>query len=208
MKLIVFGAAGGLGTKLVEQALTKNHEVTAFVRDADDIQPSGVRVVVGDVNDAATVAEAVAGQDAVIDAIGGQTPWKSTGLEQEAAKNIVVGMQRAGVRRLVVTSAMGVGDSADVADFAFRSLLAPTFLRGTIKDKGEMEDEVESASLDWVIVRPAVLTDGELTGNVKMFEPGAEEKAHKIARADVAAFMLEQLTSDAYLHQTVTIATE
>ena len=208
MKLIIFGAGGGLGSTLVAQALTKNHEITAFVHDADDTQPSGIRVVVGDVNDADAVAKAVTGQDAVIDAIGGQTPWKQTGLEQEAARNIVVAMQRAGVRRLVVTSAMGVGDSSDVADFAFRNVVAPTFLRGTIKDKGEMEDEVETTSLDWVIVRPAVLTDGKLTGNIKVFEPDAKDKAHKISRADVAAFMLEQLTSDAHLHQTVTIATE
>lgn len=208
MKIIVFGAGGKLGRKIVEQALENNYEVTAFVRDAADVPTSAVRAVVADADDADAVAEAVVGQDAVIDAIGGRTPWKQTGVEPKAARNIIVAMQRAGVRRLIVTSAMGVGDSRDAGDFAFRNLVAPTFLRGAIKDKGDVEEEVGATSLDWVIVRPAVLTDGERTGNVRVFEPGTEATAHKIARADVAAFILEQVTSDAYLHQTVTIATE
>lgn len=208
MKILVFGAGGGVGGLLVEQALAAGHEVTAFVRDASGFDRPGARVIEGDVLDAAAVASAVAGHDAVLDTIGGTTPWKRTGLEPDAARNIAEGMRESGVRRLVVTSAMGVGDSGEVAGSFYEYLLVPTFLRGTMKDKAEMEQDLKAADLDWVVVRPAGLTDGEPTGRVKVYEPGSGDKAHKIARADVAAFMLEQVTSDRHLRQAVTIATE
>lgn len=208
MKILVIGAAGKSGEVLVKQALADGHEITALVHDASSYDQAGVRVIEGDVLDAAKVEAAVAGQDAVLDALGGHTPYKETTLETNAARNIIDAMRRNGVRRLVVISVLGEGDSKANAGFFYEHLLLPTFLRGTIKDKAGMESEVKSSDLDWVLVRPPFLTDGDLTGKVKVFSPEAQEKAHKISREDLAAFMLEQLTSNAHLHQAVTIATE
>ena len=112
--------------------------MTAFVHQDGGDAPAGVRSVVGDVLDAVVVAKAVAGQGAVLDAIGVRTPWKRTGLEPDAARNIVLAMQAHGVRRLIVTSALGVGDSRDVAGSFYDHLLVPTFLRGSTRDKAEM----------------------------------------------------------------------
>ena len=208
MRVVVSGAAGGVGRELVGQALAGGHEVTAFVHHQADDLPAGVRQVEGDVLDAGAVRHAVAGQDAVFDAIGGSTPWKRTWLEPDAARNIVEAMRAEGVRRLVVTSAMGVGDSGEVVASLYEYLLVPTFLRGTMKDKTQMEADLASATdLDWVVVRPAGLTDGEASGAVRTYEPGGGETAHTIARADVAAFMIGQLSSDAHLRQAVNIAT-
>ncbi len=207
MKILIMGAAGKTGEALVQQALADGHEVTAFVHDASGYRRDGVRVVEGDVLDSAKIDPAVAGQDAVLDTVGGSTPYKETTLETNAARNVMDAMQRNGVRRLVVTSAMGVGESKENAGFLYEHLLMPTFLRGTVKDKTGMEAEVKASDLDWIIVRPAILTDGEATGNVKVFSAETSETAHKISRADVAAFMLQQLTSDTHLRQAVTIAT-
>ena len=208
MRVVVFGAAGGVGRELVGQALAGGHEVTAFVHHQADDLPAGVRQVEGDVLDAGAVRHAVAGQDAVFDAIGGSTPWKRTGLEPDAALNIVEAMRAEGVRRLVVTSAMGVGDSGEVVASLYEYLLVPTFLRGTMKDKTQMEADLASATdLDWIVVRPAGLTDGEVSEAVRTYEPGGGETAHTIARTDVAAFMIGQLSSDAHLRQAVNIAT-
>ena len=208
MRVIVFGAGGGVGRQLVRQAIAGGHEVTAFVHsDPHDLTP-GARIIEGDVLNPDAVRRAVAGHDAVLDAIGGQTPWKRTGLEPDAARNIVDAMRNEGVRRLVVTSAMGVGDSGEVAGSFYEYVLVPTFLRGTMKDKAEMERDLAAATeLDWVVVRPAALTDDEATGDVRVFADDEDGKAHKIARADVAAFMLEQLESDSHLRQRATIAT-
>jgi uncharacterized protein YbjT (DUF2867 family) len=102
---------------------------------------------------------------------------------------------------------MGAGDSGNVADFFYRWIFAPTFLHGAVKDKTEMEHYLAQTDIDWTVARPAVLTNDKLTGRVKVFTRETGAKAHRIARADVAAFMLDQLTSDEYLKQTVTIAT-
>ena len=205
MKILVVGAAGKTGKLVVEAALAAGHEVTAFVHSADDYDVPNVRAVVGDATDKAKMSEAVAGQDAVLDTIGGKTPFKNTTLERSVAGAIIGAMQTHGVRRLVVTSMIGEGDSKEQAT-AFENLLVKTFLRGANKDKAAMEAAVESSNLDWVILRPAILNDDPAQGNARVFTSESGDKAHKITRADLAAFMVEQLTSDQYLHQAVTIA--
>ena len=205
MKILVVGAAGKTGKLVVEKALAAGHEVTAFVHSADDYSVPNVRVVAGDATDKAKMSEAVAGQDAVLDTIGGKTPYKNTTLERSVAAAIVAAMQTHGVRRLIVTSMLGEGDSAEQAPF-YENLLVKTFLRGADKDKAATEAEVESSYLDWMILRPAILTDDPAQGNVRVFTLESDDKAHKITRADVADFMVAQLSSDQYLHQAVTIA--
>ena len=205
MKVLVVGAAGKTGREVVKQALAAGHEVTAFVHQADDFDAANVRVVEGDATDGAEIEKAIIGQDAVIDTIGGATPYKTTTLEASAASAIINAMKRNGVRRLVVTSMLGEGESKANASIYERLLLA-TFLRGANKDKAAMESAVKASDLDWVILRPAILNDDAATGDVRVFDAETGEKAHKITRADLAAFMLEQLSGDEYLHKAVTVA--
>ena len=205
MKVLVIGAAGKTGTAVVEQAVAAGHEVTAFVQKADEYTASNVRVIEGDATDSVAINKAVSGQHAVLDTIGGKTPYKTTTLEETAAKTIIDSMQRNGVRRLVVTSMIGEGESKANAT-TYERLLVSTFLRGADKDKAAMESAVESSGLDWVIVRPAILSDDPAIGNVRVFSAESGEKVHKITRADLAAFMIAQLSSNEYLHQAVTIA--
>ena len=205
MNVLVIGAAGRTGKAVVAEAVAAGHQVTAFVHQAGgDVAPN-VRVIVGDATDSAAVAAAVAGQDAVLDTIGGKTPYKATTLEASAASVILAAMRQHGVRRLVVTSMLGEGDSMANAPF-YGSLVMATFLRGDSKDKAAMETAVTDSDLDWVILRPGFLSDDPAQGQVRVFEAATGETAHKITRADLAAFMVEQLTSDQYLHQAVTIA--
>ncbi|AMJ65988.1 NAD(P)-dependent oxidoreductase [Hymenobacter sp. PAMC 26628] len=206
MNVLVIGAAGKTGRAVVEQAVAAGQQVTAFVRHAAEYQgPANVRVVEGDAANSAAMDAAVLGQDAVLDTIGGKTPYKATTLESSAAHTIIAAMQRHGVRRLVVTSMLGVGESSANAPI-YERLLVATFLRGADQDKTAMEDAVETSGLDWVILRPAILTDAPATGQVRVFEAETGENAHQITRADLAAFMVAQLTTDEHLHRAVTIA--
>ena len=157
MKVLVIGAAGRIGGSLVNEALAAGHKVTAFVRDAAPYKKANVRVVAGDVLDADAVDVAVAGQDAVIDALGGKTPWKVTTMETSAAHNVVDAMRRNGVRRLLKISVVGAGESVKNAGFFNEHLLMRTFLRGLLVDKAGMEAEIESSNLDWTLVRPPML---------------------------------------------------
>jgi putative NADH-flavin reductase len=205
LKILVVGAAGKTGKAVVQQAVAAGHEVTAFVHNENGYDVAGVRVVAGDAADSVVMDTAVQGQDAVLDTIGGKTPYKTTTLESSAVNTIIAAMQRHGVRRLVVTSMMGAGDSKANASLLLR-LLRATFLRAADKDKTAMETAVEASGLDWVILRPAILSDDPATGNVRVFKVENGEKANTLTRADLASFMLAQLSSDEHLHQAVAIA--
>lgn len=205
MKVLVIGAAGRTGRAVVKHSLAAGHQVTAFVHKADEYREPNVRVIGGDATDSGAIGAAVFGQDAVLDTIGGKTPYKATTLETSAASLIIAAMQRHGVRRLVVTSMLGEGDSTANAPI-YERILVSTFLRGTKKDKAMMESTVKASDLDWVILRPAILTDDPSKANVQVFETETGEKAHKITRDDLASFMVAQLSSDEYLHRAVTIA--
>lgn len=149
----------------------------------------------------------MAGHDAVIDTIGGTTPYKSNvTLEGDVATALVAAMQRHAVPRLLVTSSLGVGDCLSNATVVLRILLK-TFLRGSTSDKAAMERAVRASGLDWTIARPAVLNDHPVTGNVRVFDPAAGDEAHKITRADLAVWLVAQVGSTEHVHRAVTIAT-
>lgn len=204
MRVIVFGASGKTGSLVIEKALAAGHAVTAFTREGGNAPPPTARVVTGDATDAEAVRRALVEQDAVIDTIGGTTPWKDSGLETSTGKAIIAGMKAEGVRRLIVVSAMGVGESTDQASFFYGHVLMPTLMRGVVKDKGRLEDEVDASGLDFVIARPAALSDEPEDGTLRVV-PGPE-KAHETRRGDLARFLVDQLTTDAHLNQAVVVA--
>lgn len=203
MKVLVVGAAGKTGQAVVSQAMAAGHEVSALVH-GDGYDVPGVTVHVGDAREAATVDAAVAGQDAVVDTIAGKTPDQPTTLETDAATAIVAAMGRHGVRRLVVTSVVGQGDSiANTPDF-IKDLMTG-FLKESTRDKAAMEDVVRASDLDWVITRPPVLTDDPAAGDVRVLTAEGGEMATTITRTDLAAFIVAQMDGDEYLRQAVTI---
>lgn len=205
MKVLIIGAAGKTGSIVVERAVAAGHVVTAFVRDAATYSPpENVRVVAGDATDQASVDEAMAGQDAVIDTIGGKVPYRKTTLERSVAGAVVAAMKANGAKRVIVISAFGVGDSADQVSWFVEHVIVPTWLRGSTEDKAATEAVVRASGIAFIIVRPAVLVDDVATGNVKVFQ--GYDTAHKITRADVAQFCVDQLTSDEHVGGAVTIA--
>lgn len=204
MKILVVGAAGKTGRAVVDQAVRAGHQVTAFVHTAEGYDVPGVEVHAGDARDAVAMEAAVVGQDAVIDTVGGKTPYKHTALETSVATAIVAAMRRHGVRRIVVTSSVGVGDSIANTSSIVRIVVA-TFLRGSTADKANMESVVRGSGLDWIITRPAVLTDQPATGDVRVLYLGSRDKAQAVTRADLAAFLVAQLTDDRHLGAAVTL---
>lgn len=204
MNLVIFGATGATGRELLKQALEQGHEVTAFARSPSkisDIEHVRRHVAVGDVLDGATVIPAVAGQDAVLCAIGASA--KRSSLREEGTRNIVAAMEETGVRRLICQSSLGVGDSRGNLAFFTRYIIVPLFLRHAFADHERQEAVVKESALDWIIVRPPHLKDGPRTGVYRHGFLATDRGINgRISRADVADFMLEQLTNDTYLHKT------
>jgi putative NADH-flavin reductase len=112
-------------------------------------------------------------------------------------------MEKNGVRRLVLESSLDVGDSKGQLGFLFAHVIRPTLLRNIFKDKELQEQIVRNSPLDWIIVRPAMLTNAERTGKYRAgFAPTDHSIMRKISRADVADFMLKQTADNTYLRQT------
>lgn len=200
MKIIVFGASGRTGKHIVEQALGVGYEVTAFIHKTRGLERlEKLRMDDGDVLDAAGVEKAVAGHDAVLSALGrGSSPGP---VSFPGTKNIVDAMDKAGVQRLIVESALGAGDSARKISFVDRLLVRGVLLRSSYKDKDRMEEYVEKSDLEWTIVRPSRLTDGPRRGAYRAGEQIPLNIASGISRADVADFMLKQVESGDFVRK-------
>lgn len=207
MKVIVFGASGGTGRQLVQQALEQGHEVTAFLRSPEKLGLShaNLRLAKGDALDAAAIERVMPGHNAVLCALG--APALKTGtIRSVGTRNIVAAMEKAGVKRLICQTSLGYGDSKavlKVTSFFFRFIVVPLLLRQGFADHERQEAHIKASNLDWVIARPGNLTDGTRTGRYRHgFAADDRSIRGEISRADVADFMLRQLTDDIYLGQT------
>jgi putative NADH-flavin reductase len=201
MNVLIFGATGDTGRELIKQALEQGHTVTGFSRHADELRDEfpKIQAVQGDVADMANVEKAVQGQDAVLSALGSSSLKRNPALVK-GVENIVKAMEQHHVRRLVYQSSLGVGDSRERVGFLIRYIIIPLVLRNAIADHEAKEHIIKQSNLDWVIVRPAGLTNDPRTGEYRAGED--IEFGARIARADVADFMLKQLTNDTYLKKT------
>jgi uncharacterized protein YbjT (DUF2867 family) len=204
MKLVVFGATGGIGRELVKQGLGHGHEVRAFARDPAQVKTVHPRleVVRGDVSEPATVTAAVEGVDAVLSALGTPARHAAT-VVSDGAREVVEAMRHHGVQRLVLVSALGVGDSKGQLGPLYERVLIPLLLKEVFADKERAEETVRASGLDWTIVRPAVLRNGRLTGH---YRAGAAARGFtlfpRIRRADVADFMLAAVERGFALRET------
>ena len=202
MKLVIFGSTGSIGRHLVEQALGKEHMVTAFARNPAklEIEHANLTVVQGDALDSVSVEKALGGHDAVLCALGAGAKGA---IRTEGTRNIVQTMEKAGVSRLICLSTLGVGDSRDNLNFFWKHIMFGLLLRGAYADHVSQEDCVKQSRLDWTLVRPAAFTDGDHTGEYRHgFSSTDKTITAKVSRADVADFMLKQLTDRTYIHGT------
>jgi putative NADH-flavin reductase len=208
MRIVIFGATGPTGRHLVSQALERGHSVTAFARDPSRLAATHprARVVVGDATrDLKHIDEAMEGQEAVVSALGRGMTFRSSRLIERSMRAIVPAMERTGVRRLILMSAFGVGESRRDAPL-LPGIMYRTLLRSLFKDKGAAENYIHQTAVEWTIVHPVLLTDGPLTGRYRAGEKLELRGLPKISRADVAHFILSELAQPAFVRKTVVIS--
>lgn len=196
MKLVVFGATGGTGRALLEQALALGHDVTAAVRTPAkvDLRHERLDVVRADVTQPATIQAAVADQEVVLSALGvsNYRPFSGpTALYSRGTLHILEAMREAGVRRFVGVTSTGVNDDPNEPPL-YRLFVKP-LLRGPYEDMQRMESVVQGSGLDWTLVRPVRLADGPRTGHYRATFDHRPEGGRTVSRADVADFMLAAL---------------
>ncbi|GGA02937.1 NAD(P)-dependent oxidoreductase [Dyella caseinilytica] len=202
MKILVLGATGGTGRLIVRDALEKGHSVVALVRSTAGADLPGAELIEGDARDEVTLRRALDGCRAVISALGTGMGFRRVSLLTEVTRALILAMTRSDVRRLVCISALGVGDSRGRGAFVFDQLFQPLLLSQAYKDKNGQEAAIRASSLDWIIVRPGMLTNDPARGSVRAIVDLASIKGGKVARADVARFVVEQLVTNTWLKQT------
>jgi putative NADH-flavin reductase len=220
MRLTIFGATGGTGTCLAQQALAAGHEVTAVVRDQArlTVRPStpavstpaagdGLRVITADPMDPAAIITAMAGADAVLTAIGPRGTGVTT-VSQDSVRSIIAAMQKTGARRLLTVSGSIVADEGEspYLRYLIKPVARRTFLRHVCADMRAAEAEVEATDLDWTIMRPPGLTSKPASGHYRTSIDGGLPRSLTVSRADLAACMLQAIGNHATFRKHVAIA--
>lgn len=208
MRVAVFGATGGIGSQIVRFALQKNYRVHAYVRNPDKMDKTLVlderlKVFVGQVDDYEAIKAAMDGCDAVVSALGiSMKPGQEDTSSIEAHQNIIAIMRELGIRRLVDWSTPSVKSREDVTSYitTLPGVMAGIFLPKAKKTLLAVSKLVKNSGLDWTLVRFMAPKDTPYTGKVRV-SFGKTRLKFAISRADIAAFMVEQIESAEYLHR-------
>jgi putative NADH-flavin reductase len=208
MKIVIFGANGKTGTLLTEQALAKGHQVTAYIRKAGALiqQHPNLKIVLGNLNDAGKLKEAIAGADACISALGGGSLTRHSPEIIKGIDNIVTILEQENLKRFIYLSSIGAGESRNLMAPMIRFFIADIMLRVPLADHTTNEQRIKKSSLKWTIVRPAGLTNGPKTGRLKHGKTIKVMRGNpQISRANVASFMIDQLSDTTYINEGVWI---
>jgi nucleoside-diphosphate-sugar epimerase len=204
VRVTVFGATGAIGQLIVADLLAAGHTVTAYVRNVRKAPPSwpdDVRVIVGEIIDAAAIDEVVTGADAVISALGPSLERKATGLPLvEGTRLIVDVMKRHGVRRFVGNGTPSIIDKRDKPTLQqkFIGFMGRTMLPRAYQELLQMSEIIMNSDLDWTIVRFSAPKNGPARGVKRYGFYGSDKIGMNVTRADIAAFTATQLTDDRY----------
>jgi putative NADH-flavin reductase len=200
MRIVVLGAGGQLGREVVTALVKRAHKVCAVVRRQPD-RPfdSAVEVRLADARNNDQVRSAISGFEAVVNVIGGGT-LRRNDVASSASAVVVPAVEAAGIKRYIAMSAGMVALDWPL----FRYILRPLIFRHILAEHNRVEAIVKSSSLDWTIVRPTALTSRSAIGYVASLE--LQPRTFITTRADVAAFIADELEANQYVRKAVFIA--
>ena len=207
-KIVILGATGPTGRHIVHQAVSRGYDVTILARSPEKaVGLKGAKLVLGDARDEAALRQALKGRAAVISALGTPaSPFRAVTLLSTATRALVHAMAAEHVSRLVAITGVGAGDSRGHGGALFDHAIFPLLLRRVYEDKNRQEDIIRASGLDWTIVRPTILTNKEATKTVRALTDLQDFHGGNISREDVATFVLDQVSSDAWRHQSPLIS--
>jgi putative NADH-flavin reductase len=211
LKIAIFGASGATGGLLVERCLGAGYSVTALVRSPGTFVFRGcVRVVEGSAFDPAAVRRTVEGADVVLSALGARS-WRKEDVLERAVPLIVEAMREARVRRIIALGSAGAKpDSLKKQPFVSRwiaeNIVYTTFLKWPVVSQIAQWKTLSASGLDWTLVMPPRLENAKARGNLRVDGEALPRNALRIARADVADFMMQQIGNPDWIGKGVYIA--
>jgi putative NADH-flavin reductase len=208
MRIAIFGASGRTGNLLTKNALAAGYEVTALLRRPAEFPfRDQVRVVSGDAFDAVAIAETLSGADAVLSALGARSLGKEDVLER-AVPLIVAAMERNGPRRIVTLGSAGalptgLDKQNPLRRWIIEHIVYTTLLKWPVASQRAQWAALSASRLDWTMVMPPMLTNSHARGHIRIDGGALPQNGSKISRADVANFMLRQLSNPEWLRRGV-----
>jgi putative NADH-flavin reductase len=208
MKILLIGGTGGTGRELIKQAIEQGNVVTALVQNPKKVKfvHQNLHLIKGNILDIDTVQMAVEEQDAVISVLGHKRFFIKTSILSAGTKNIINAMEMHNVKRFICITSLGINDGRFKLGLYYTLFVIPFIIFFYFKDKEKQEKLIVGSKLDWTIVRPGHLTNGKKHGKYKHgVNLGNYILTKTISRADVASFILSQLSDNTYLRKTVAI---
>lgn len=193
MRLFIVGATGRTGRLLVEQALARGHEVTAFVRNTTSLEPqAAMKVVEGNALNGGELAVALKGQDVVVSVLGRRAK-NDRSLLQDGATAMLQALRASHVQRYIVVSQGLLFPGRNPVIAVLRWALA-----GAIADSTAMERLVRASDIAWTIVRPPRLKEGGRARGYRVCVDARPKGAWSMERADLASFLLDEAEKSQY----------
>lgn len=216
MHIVVFGATGNIGQRIVRESLERGHSVTGVVRDPSAVQSPDprVRLVKGDATNAESVAQVARGADAVVSTISPRPNARGLPAPSlvDAARALIAGLPKAGVRRVLFVGGAG---SLEVAP-GQQLMDQPGFPAAYRAEATEGRDslavwrEEAPAELDWTYLSPAAeIGPGRRSGEYRISGDQfiVDEKGHsRITFEDYAVAVLDELESPKHVGQRFAVA--
>jgi putative NADH-flavin reductase len=201
MIITVLGARGRTGNEVVEQALAAGHKVNALIRNGSLPEQKNLNVFIGDATDSMAIVNASNDSDVIVSTLGA-TSAKST-LMSDSVKAVIAASESTGVERFILMSSFVVQPN----QLKSVTKLMTGMMGGMVSDKTNSEELVRKSNLDWTIVYPTVLTNQPKGSGLRVVPENEKVgMSNKIARADVAAWILKEAEANAYNKARVTIS--
>lgn len=202
MRIAIIGGSRGVGLATAHEALARRHEVVIVSRNDPRLIRDGVRWLSGDARDATVLERALEGCSAAVTALGVSATWKSTNLFSQSQLALLQAMGQAGLKRTVLVTGLGAGDSRGRQGWLYDRVIFPLLLARSYADKDKAEEVLKASGLNWTIVRPGRLTNGVRKNRIRALLTPETYRYGSIARADVAGFILDCIEQGTYLQQT------
>jgi uncharacterized protein YbjT (DUF2867 family) len=206
MKIVVLGASGRTGTLLVDQALAAGHQVVAYVRRESTVSKShpNLNYLVGELISPSQLHAALKGADVCISALGGGSLRKHATKVIAGIAYVIKVAEKENLPLFIYISSLGVGDSKLKIPQPLRFIIVDLLLRVPLADHINNEAQIASSKLNWMVVRPGGLYDGEIKTELKY---GTDNEIMRgpvrISRASLASYILKQVKNCSFEKQAV-----
>ncbi|KKK38109.1 hypothetical protein WQ57_09820 [Mesobacillus campisalis] len=205
MNILILGATGRVGSQIVTYSLQNKHHVTALVRTPEKIQinSGNLTIIQGNVLNKKDIVRAMHGIDVVISALN----TDGTTTLSESISLIIQEMENKGIQRIITVGTAGILQSrTNPKLLRYQSSESKRKSTRAAEEHHKVYDILKKSTLDWTIVCPTYLPDGEREGQYRIDRNFLPEGGVKISVSDTAEFTYRQIESTDYLQLRVGIA--